>query len=36
MVDGSINRISQDIDPEILKNLMLRDDGNLIADDFGY
>ena len=36
MVDGSINRISQDIDPEILKNLMLRDDGNPITDDFGY
>ena len=36
MVDGSINRISQDIDPEILKNLMLRDDGNIFTDDFGY
>ena len=36
MVDGSINRISQDIDPETLKNLMLRDDGNPINYDFGY
>ena len=36
MVDGSVNRISQDIDPETLKNLMIRDDGNPITDDFGY
>ena len=27
-VDGSVQRLSEDIDPETLKNLMLRDDGN--------
>lgn len=27
-VDGSVQRLAEDIDPETLKNMMLRDDGN--------